>query len=296
MSDGACILCGGQLGRVIRRQRWEGRDLKIAQCRACALMQIDPMLKGEYLNAFYSSDYFCCPTPLKGGYENYQADEPQIHKTFSKRLGHAASILQKPSSMKALDFGCATGVFLEVVKSAGWTPQGLELSASAARQAEQKGFNVFQGDWQNASFPEGAFGLISLWDVIEHLPDPVKALQFCYRWLCPEGYLLISTPDVSAWLPRLLGPYWLGYRSAGEHVLFFSRQTLTRLLEQSGFEVLTIQSVGKYMRLDRIITRLSYYTRLFRILLPFKGFFLSRLSLYVSSGDTMYMIARKRPS
>jgi hypothetical protein len=69
------------------------------------------------------------------------------------------------------------GVFLDVLRSTGWQAQGVEFSPSAAQMAIKKGFQVFQGDWQNASFSENTFDLISLWDVIEHIPEPVKALQ-----------------------------------------------------------------------------------------------------------------------
>jgi SAM-dependent methyltransferase len=290
----ACSLCGGHESRTIRRNRWQTLDLKIVQCSVCGLLQVDPIPESEILNSFYGEDYFHSDSPLQGGYENYSADESFIRKTFLRRLREANITSKQVASAAALDLGCATGVFLDVLSAAGWYAQGLELSPAAAQKAKDKGFDVFLGDWQKASYPDQTFGLISLWDVIEHFPDPLKALRLCHQWLVPGGVLLLSTPDASAALARLLGPFWLGFRSAGEHVLFFSRQTITHALEEAGFDVVRIQSVGKFMRLDRIITRLSYYTRLFRVLLPFKGRFLSRISLYISSGDTMYVIARKR--
>ena len=287
-----CCLCGGTEGRVLRHRTWKGMKLAIVRCASCGLEQLDPVPTPSQLQAIYDASYFCCESPLQGGYENYTADEPQIRKTFMRRLQQAGV---KPGERgTALDIGCATGIFLDVLRSSGWHAQGIELSPDAAKQATKRGFQVQQGDWRSVSFPDGSFDLISLWDVIEHIPEPMAVLHQCHRWLAPGGTLLISTPDVSAWLARLLGPWWLGYRSAGEHVLFLGRRTMSQFLEQSGFEVSRIQSIGKYMRLDRIVTRLGYYTRIFRILLPFKGFFISHLSPYVSSGDTMYVVARKR--
>lgn len=289
----ACRLCGAPSFRPIRRQSWNGMDLVIVKCLACRLLQVAPMPAPETLRSFYDSEYFRSASPLQGGYEDYSADEPLIARTFLRRLRQAAVAPLHPGVSKALDIGCATGVFLEVLRSAGWQAQGIELSPFAARRTAQKGFHVFEGDWRDAPFPDNSFELISLWDVIEHIPDPLQALHSCRRWLQPGGILLLSTPDASAWLARLLGPYWLGYRSAGEHVYFFGRDTMSELLRQAGFKVVRIRPVGKYIAMDRVITRLSYYTRLFRLLLPFNGFFSSRLSPYLSSGDTMFVVARR---
>ena len=124
--------------------------------------------------------------------------------------------------------------------------------------------------------------------------DPLQTLRVCHKLLRPGGCLVLSTPDASALLARLLGRNWLGFRSVGEHVYFFGRDTIRSYLAKAGFDVLKLVSVGKYLPLGRFVTRLHFYTRLFNIMLPEITGGPARLSLYVNPGDTMCVVARKQ--
>jgi len=128
---------------------------------------------------------------------------------------------------------------------------------------------------------------------IEHVPDPAALLGECHRLLAPGGVLALSTPDAGSLLARVLRGRWLGFRSIDEHLYFFSRRTLARMLERAGFEVRRFLPAGKYLTLPRLIERMRFYTRVGALLLRTADRMVPRLSLYVDPRDTMYVLAVK---
>jgi len=293
----SCNLCNStDRQAVCRKTSSSGQSVEVVRCPRCKLMVIHPFPDSPAIKNLYNGDYFHCPSPVQGGYENYIEDEPNIKKTFLRRWKLLEDRLSKSTKpMAALDIGCATGVFLEILKEKGWNVRGIDVSPFAVNAARAKNLDVAEGNLESVSLRQESFNLITLWDVIEHLEDPLGTLQACHRLLKPGGCLALSTPDASAWLARLLGSYWLGFQSVGEHLYFFTRDTISAMLIRAGFQVLGIHPVGKYLSLDRIITRLCHYTRVFRPL-----YLLHRLhphlKLYANSGDTMCVIARKIPA
>jgi 2-polyprenyl-3-methyl-5-hydroxy-6-metoxy-1,4-benzoquinol methylase len=265
-------------------------QIHILRCSVCDLLFVCPFPND--LQDLYNHNYFRCDSPLKGGYENYENDEPEIKKTFERRLPLFLPPAHSNLRRQVLDIGCATGVFLEVMRERGWQTRGVELSEFGTMRSKKKGFDVFQGDLISAPFERASFDLITLWDVIEHIPNPLIMLKTCYQLLKPDGYLILSTPDSSALLARLLGTYWLGFRSAGEHLYFFSRDTIRNYLSEAGFGVVKMHAIGKYLKLDRLIRRLGYYTRIFERLQRFPNV-LSH-DYYFNSGDTMCVIAQRK--
>jgi SAM-dependent methyltransferase len=94
---------------------------------------------------------------------------------------------------------------------------------------------VHTGTLESQEFPDQAFDVVTMWEVIEHLPDPRTTLAEVWRILRPGGRLVLSTPDAGSLAARLSGRRWLGWRKVPEHVFFFDRTNLDRLLDQSGF-------------------------------------------------------------
>lgn len=266
----------------------------VVQCLTCHLLVTDPLPSQAVLTEQYGEKYFQSTTPFEGGYEDYARDEAAIKKTFQRRWKVIQKFIPPSSSNHVLDVGCATGVFLEVMRENGWNGFGVDVSSFAAKVSKEKGFNVYQGFLNDAPFSKKAFSLLSLWDVIEHVENPLPFLQSCFDFLSPGGVLVLSTPDAGAPFARLTGKRWLGFRSVGEHVFFFDRPRIKAFLEKAGFEVEFISPVGKYLYLDRLISRLSFYTRIFRPFIFLKNIFPKNFSIYVNSGDTMFVIARKK--
>jgi len=99
-----------------------------------------------------------------------------------------------------------------------------------------------------------------MWDVIEHVVDPMGELQEVWRILRNGSLLSLITPDVGSLVARLLGSRWEEFRRVREHIYFFSRRTMTEMLRRTGFEVLRIESADKVFYLGPAVHRLKYYT------------------------------------
>jgi 2-polyprenyl-3-methyl-5-hydroxy-6-metoxy-1,4-benzoquinol methylase len=263
---------------------------RLVQCLHCGLIYVNPRPDPEQLAMRYDGEYFHCATPVCGGYEDYEADRVDIERTFRRRLA-----LLRPwvtaVRPRLLDAGCATGMFLAVTAAAGWQAEGLDISEFALERARARGFQVRCGTLPDPALPDAAFDVITLWDVIEHVPDPAAVLRECRRLLKPGGVLAMSTPDAGSLPAHLLRGLWLGYRSIDEHLYFFSRATMRAMLEQAGLRVVRFHDVGKYLSLPRLIARMRYYSRVAALVLRAADRLMPNLSVYVNPHDTMCVSA-----
>lgn len=282
-----CNFCGRQITQGVHNIS------RLVRCMECGLIFVSPRPGGAELAAQYEKEYFQCDAPVFGGYENYEGDRDNILKTFRRRLPRVMSHAKKDKP-RLLDLGCATGMFLEVARESGVVGEGLDLSSFAVGQAQGKGFQVRHGQLADAGFADGSFDVLSMWDMIEHVTDPQGLLKECNRVLAPGGIAVMSTPDAGSALAWLLGSRWLGFRSLDEHLYFFSRASLGKMLDAAGFDVVDVWSVGKYLSLERLITRLRYYTRIGAFLLRHVDRVVPDMSIYVNPFDTMCVVAKKR--
>jgi SAM-dependent methyltransferase len=148
-----------------------------------------------------------------------------------------------PPGRSLLDVGANLGHFIQQAQQQ-YTAIGIEPSATVvAWGREQLNVCLEQGSIEidNPAYI-GCFGAVTMFDVIEHLPDPRAALQRSRRYLTDGGYLFITTPDASAPIARLLGSHWY-YIDLLEHISLFTTANLTRLLRDCGFRVLARDSL-----------------------------------------------------
>lgn len=253
-----CNLCGADDNALVT----EMGGLHIVRCRQCGLVYVNPRYQDQALQEIYTRVYYAHDGINDGldffGYDNYLDDEENIKITFAKRL---KTIERYASRGKLLDIGCATGFFLDLARSRGWDVVGSEVSQFSVRYARERfGLDVHLGTLEKLHFDAQSFDAITMWDVIEHVPDPMGELQEVRRVLRDGGLLSIITPDVGSPVARLLGRRWEEFRRVREHVYFFSRRTMTEVLRKVGFEVLRIEHADKVFYLGPAMHRLKYYT------------------------------------
>jgi len=211
---------------------------KIVRCTACSTLHVSPIPSDEVLQARYQDpSYFSGPE--KQGYCNYADMKKALVPHFKRRLRAINNYF--PSRGHLLDFGCAAGYFLEVAQADGWQVAGVELAQEMARQASQRlGEPIVSsiGDLAGDSFD-----VITLWEVIEHLPRPLTELRRLRERLRPGGLLMLSTPNTGHWQAQREPEAWGGCRPPW-HLIFFTAHTLEDTLRRAGFEHINIRRVS----------------------------------------------------
>jgi 2-polyprenyl-3-methyl-5-hydroxy-6-metoxy-1,4-benzoquinol methylase len=138
------------------------------------------------------------------------------------------------SGKRLLDIGCGNGDFLMLAAQGGWEVVGLEPDPKAAGVARGLGLDVRQQVVESLDPAVERFDGITLSHVIEHLHDPVSALQHCYSLLKPDGWIWIETPNLDAQGHETFGPSWRGLEPP-RHLVIFNRPSLFDLLRKVGF-------------------------------------------------------------
>jgi len=226
----------------------------VVACRGCGLRFLDPQPTAAELEALYSESYFTHEGTSLPGYDRYLEELDNHRRTFDDRL---PLLPARSSGGRLLDVGAAVGVFVERARLAGWDAVGVEPSSWAAGHARDVlGQPVTTGTLEGEHHPPGSLDMVTLWEVIEHLPDPGATLREIHRILKPGGHLALSTPDAGSPVSRLMGRRWPGWRKVPEHLFFFDGRTLERMLREAGFEVVARRyvslTVSRGYLLDRI--------------------------------------------
>jgi SAM-dependent methyltransferase len=135
---------------------------------------------------------------------------------------------------RVLDIGCGPGWLLSALDPA-WERHGVELSTAAAEHAARYG-EIFVGPFEQAVYEPASFNLIVMYHVIEHLPDPVDAVQRAFSLLREGGRLVLGTPDFDSGCARRYGNQ---YRMLHDptHISLFSNDSMHRCLRDNGFHI-----------------------------------------------------------
>ncbi len=224
-----------------------GRDLlhglpaefPVRRCRECGLFYLSPRPDRSEIAHYYPEDYW--PHNVVAIADRFTAlARLNWRRAMDKRLQTVLPYAGERG--RVLDIGCATGGFLESMRRLGWQSFGVEPNQKAVTYARERfGLEVFCGELEQASYPTGFFDLVTLWDVLEHLHDPLSTLQEVARVIKPGGTLAINIPNPDGIEARLFGPYWTGW-DVPRHLNVFPQATLWKLLGELGFSRVAVTS------------------------------------------------------
>jgi 2-polyprenyl-3-methyl-5-hydroxy-6-metoxy-1,4-benzoquinol methylase len=201
------------------------------RCPACALEWRDSFPTDEELRVLYGDEYLA----------RWGIDGPtrlaQVRSMKEATYRHLlAKVQQHTRTGRWLDLGCALGFLLGVAREAGFDAYGIDRNESAVALARcEFGDRVHAGLLDDAAFPGLLFEVISLIDVVEHVPDPAALLRSVRERLVPDGILVAVLPNARSLVRRLLGPRWPHYTP--EHLYYWSPENISAFLEAEGWRV-----------------------------------------------------------
>ena len=271
---------------------------QIVRCRRCGLLYNNPRLDQKSLTEIYSKEYFVideneCGTDYKA-YANYIADEPVIMRSMIRRMKKVEKYAGKKGSV--LDVGCAAGFSLLAARQLGWEAEGIEFSDFCFNYALSRGLKVHHGMLADYPCREGYFDAITMWDYLEHSPDPLADLKLCTKMLKPGGVILLSIPNIDSWSFPLFKEKWIGFKNI-EHFYYFSRSTLAKLAAMSGTHMEDSFYHGKYICLSFFLSRVQYYIQfkpLLRIIEKCANVkTIKNISFYFNPFDILNVVLRK---
>jgi SAM-dependent methyltransferase len=286
----ACLVCGTE-GRF-----WtEKASRAVWRCPSCRLLWVPEglVVTGDGASIYEGDN----PIFLQDGNEQYYLDETNL-RSCREKLSFVKKHLKSGKTL--LDAGANFGHFLSVAAEP-YDARGVEISKAAVDWSRSR----FHVDNHAASIYElpkelsGPYEAVTLWDVIEHVPDPRLALDALHGVIEPGGLLFLSTPDAGSRVARAMGAKW-HYLDPVQHIVLFNRTNLRRLLSDAGFEVLEMRSFGHFYRVGYVLDRLAYLhksgllgagTSLARMVgAPFSG-----RAVYINLRDVVGVVARRLP-
>jgi SAM-dependent methyltransferase len=225
---GRCASCGGEEGsRLATSDHITGEPFAVVVCSRCGLGRTDPApadLLRYYPTGYYGS----------GGIRFNPLVEAAIRTSRSARV--AAVTRAHPSPGAILDVGCGRGLMIAELAHHGWRAVGVEMSEAASHHArEVLGLDVQVGDLAGCRFTEASFDVVTLFHVLEHLPDPDASLAEARRVITPEGWLFVEVPNFGSLQSRLAGGRGF-HVDAPRHLFHYTRTALLQSLERAGFE------------------------------------------------------------
>jgi Methyltransferase domain len=214
-----CPLCSGDMSPHTREVHdpISGEQFSIVWCPACGMGATSPVPRR--IEAYYRERY----------YGNRHSFTGRLCNWRRRRL--VSRCISPHNGARLLDVGCGDGAFLEAARLDGWSTVGVEPHG-AHGDGE---YPVFATVEEAAS--RAPYDCITLWHVLEHVPDPLETLTQLRSMLSREGALVFAVPDFGGLQARIFGRHWL-HLDVPRHLYHFSAQSLTCLLDAAGFDVL----------------------------------------------------------
>ena len=238
----SCNLCGEDKTKIILKQsNYKYFPRSIVRCLNCGLVYVNPQFNATELRRLYQED------PPEGINDSSPSESPVeslLPQSVNVRIPLRLCLLKrliKPGRL--LDVGCSIGEFLYYAKSSGWQACGVDISSFAVQRASKiTGLEIQEGTIADFSERKDTFDLITMWEVIEHLPHPSADIRRAYQLLKPNGLLGISTPNLNSLRHRAHKEKWRGFIEDETHLFFFQAKTLTQLLMKHGFKIKKVLS------------------------------------------------------
>jgi len=226
-----CDLCGSEDHVVL----FVKEGFPHVRCRGCGLVFVNPRL-AEHLESQKQSG-----TGTMG--------EDNLTGAQVKRLRKELALIKPFRRLnRILEIGAGRGWFLSEASKAGWETWAVEINSDALEHLRSKGIErILVQPAEEFEAEADSMDAVRIWDVIEHLRSPRKAMARIYSVLRPGGHLRLSTTNFASLSRWINGSEWV-YLNGADHIFLFEPATITHLLEKTGFSNVSIATRSFNMR------------------------------------------------
>ncbi len=235
----SCPLCQSDTYRV-----WfVKRGFRWVRCRRCGMVYVNPRLSDEARLMSYCGDdaqfYYTHCAPTDQSEDGWQEELTRIHD------------YRNPGRL--LDIACGSGHFLYCAQQAGWDVSGVEMNPVAVALARQSyGIHVETGTFESTTFSDGSFDVVSIFQALDQLADPLGALRRMRRLLVPGGLLVLTVPNIRSFIVWALGSRHRHFTP--EKDVSFTPRTLRQMVRQSGFDqIIQLRTFGEECTLSNLL-------------------------------------------
>ncbi len=215
----------------------------------------DFAVSGETFSLLYNKEYEVLetrPQPSISDLPNYYKSEDYISHTDAKRnwlergyhIARNFSLKRKLRLVNSLaskhknilDYGCGTGEFLKTAKNDSWSITGIEPDEKARKIANTKTDNAVFSEKHLKEIKDHSFDVITLWHVLEHIPDLEEKILTFKRILKKDGSLIIAVPNFKSFDAKHYGPFWAAY-DVPRHLWHFSQTSISKIFKKHGMRI-----------------------------------------------------------
>lgn len=267
---------------------------KIYLCPSCGLKQTDLHKSyNSFVSGYYSKGYFTGDPTLRA-YDNYVEDKKYTVANLKPIL---AEIQKYKHGGTLLDVGCATGFFVELALKNNFDAYGFDPSEYAVLEARRLvGSRVKSGTISKVIYKPKFFDVITLFDVFEHLQDPLKDIERLSHFLKDDGIMIIATGNSDCLMAKIMGRKWTFYNPP-QHLFFFNKTLMRTFLYTVHMKPIHWFTVGKWLNikyvlhLARSVGESKIGSLLFSIV---DNIGIHHFPVYLPVQDNMVVIAQKR--
>jgi len=232
-----CTLCKNKAGRIILEWKLGYQLFKCNRCGAVS-PNIEKENETRHINSVYNNDEY---------YKKIVREIAEQHEYRKKHFGNdrynyiIVKLGLDPSRIKVLDVGCGTGYFLNVLEDNNVYCRGIEVTPHLVKYCQDRGLNVDSNKLSKE--PDEEYDVITMFDVLEHLSDPVLMLNTIREKLREGGYCIAFTPNINS----------IGYELMQakqntllpfEHLCFFNKKSLDYLSREANLALISVETFG----------------------------------------------------
>lgn len=278
---GECPLCGS----TALKDKYVVKGFSLARCPSCSVVFVKEIVTVAHLKQFYQD---------QEGYCLYDEDNKDCINYYNQRAKTEIESM-KPDRGRILDLGCSSGLFLELMD--GWERHGVEISEEYGNIARGKiGDSIFVGPFEDYPAKDGYFDVITMFDMFDHLIDPLASLAKCRSMLKPGGMVVIKVHNISCLFAKLTGSAFYAILPP-VHLFYYNKRSLKLALTKTGFVFVKSKFIGHLLKLQTVFMQMSRNNRhslAYKIYQALSGGVLGEIKFYKNLRDIITVFAVKK--